>query len=72
MNKNFLKLAAGVAGFFITIGLVIPWLISNDTLPMPFIVVGVVCVSLVWLSLVEKPALRLIRWMNDKFKELDR
>lgn len=58
----------GLSGFFgLTTGIVIPWLISNDVLPLPVIMLAMFFVAMIWVALLEKP----VRNAFKKLKELD-
>ena len=69
MKRKFFTIAAYLAAFFITTGMIIPWLISNDVLPMPLIIVCGLLLGIVWATIMEKPVIRLLKWANKKFED---
>lgn len=60
----------GIGAFFLlSTGIIVPWLLSNDQLPVPFIILGVFCSVLVWLALLEKPFFKMCKWIGKLFNE---
>jgi hypothetical protein len=69
MNISYIKGFLYVVGFFMTTGLIMPWIISNDLLPIWATIICVFFVALVWVTICEKPVVRLIKRINKEIEK---
>src|SRR6185295_2885773 len=72
MKKFYIKWLAIVSGLFITMGVIVPWVISNDVFPVYLMIFFIFSMVFVWMVILEKPALRFLKWANKQIKELDK
>jgi len=47
--------------FLFSTGVIVPWIINSNDLPIGFIIAGMVCVVLMWIALLENIIKRLMR-----------
>lgn len=66
------KLMMGLVAFLLTVGVAIPWIISNDVLPLSINLLGFFCIAFIWLVILEKPVIRLMKWSSKQFEELNK
>jgi hypothetical protein len=72
MKKFYIKWLAIISGLFITMGVIVPWVISNDIFPVYLMIFFIFSMVFVWMVILEKPALRFLKWANKQIKELDK
>ena len=72
MKKFYIKWLSIISGLFITMGVIVPWVISNDVFPVYLMIFFIFSMVFVWMVILEKPALRFLKWANKQIKELDK
>lgn len=69
MTLKVAKYVAIASFFGVTTGLVVPWLISTDRLPLPLILMGIGCVVMVWVAILDKPLRLYYKWIRRYLRE---